>query len=312
MKKKESLGSPSCAVSRFTGHGLTVALGSFDGVHLGHAALLRTTVRNAGENGRLSAVWTFADDPDVLPEKAGMRSLTTLPEKLSLFGGLGIDIAILVRFSEVRGLSPEEFVAKTLVGECGAKAVVCGFNYTFGKNGAGNSETLGELFPGSCIVVPPVEYDGIPVSSSAIRRLLESGDAEEAAKLLGRPYFLDSPVVHGKELGRTLGLPTVNQDFPAGKLVPRHGIYASTVTIDGKDYVGVSNIGTRPTVDDSERVNCETHIIGYDGWLYGRVIRVSFSKYLRGEIKFPDVGALKAQIEHDADSAVKYFQGKTI
>ncbi len=314
MKKKESLGSPSCAEIRLRlelEKGLTIALGSFDGVHRGHAALINAAIENARKNDRPCAVWTFSDDPGVLPEKLGMRSLTTLPEKLSSLSELGVDYAILADFADVRGLSPEKFVKELLIGECGAKTLVCGFNYSFGKNGVGSSETLKALAD-DCIVVPPINADGMPISSSSIRHLLESGDTETAASLLGHPFFLDAPVMHGKELGRTLGLPTINQDFPSGKLVPLHGIYASLVTIDGKKYVGASNIGVRPTVDSSDRVNCETHILGFSDWVYGKTVRVELFKRLRGEMKFSDVDALKTQIERDSNTALDYFKGKTL
>lgn len=320
MENKESLGSPYCAAigslsDKAQGEGskpfCTIALGSFDGVHLGHAALINAAIDDARKNGRVCAVWTFADDPGVLPEKLGMRSITTLPEKLSIFRSLGVDRVFLADFSDVRQLTPEEFVKKHLIEECKAKALVCGFNYTFGKNGMGDASTLSRLFE-NCIIVPPISKDGLPVSSSIIRRLLEQGDTESAAELLGRPFFLDSKVLHGKELGRTLGLPTINQDFPRGKLIPQHGIYASLVTIGGKKYVGASNIGIRPTVDRSDRVNCETHIIGFSGWLYGETIRVELFKRLRGEMKFSELSELKAQIERDSNAALDYFKGKQL
>lgn len=311
MKKKESSGSPSC--SALFPNGLTAALGSFDGVHLGHAALIGEAVRNARENGRASAVWTFSDESSSLPGKQGMRSITTMREKLSLFAELGADYALLANFGQVRDLSPEEFVNGILKRDCGVRTVVCGFNFSFGKGGAGKPEALSELMGrDNCIIVPPVCADGIPVSSSAIRRLIESGDTEEAAKLLGRPFFIDFPVVHGKELGRTIGLPTINQDFPAGHVIPANGIYACLAEIDGRSYAGVSNVGTRPTVDNSGRINCETHIIGYSGWLYGENIKVSFYKRLRGEQRFPDVASLKAQIERDAKAAVEYFKAQEV
>ena len=290
-------------------NGLTIALGSFDGVHLGHAALINRAVRNAHENHRASAVWTFSDDPSVIPGKRGMKAITTLDEKLGLIASLGVDFAILARFEDVCDLPPEEF-AKMLISDCAARAVVCGFNYSFGKNGAGKPETLKRIMGDNCFIVDPVCVDGEIVSSRAIRALLEAGDTEGAARLLGHDFFIDFPVVHGKELGRTIGLPTINQNFPDGMLIPGEGIYAGRVIIAGKEYVGVSNVGTRPTVDNSGRVNCETHIIGFDGWLYGERVRVGLSKRLRGEIKFPDVESLRAQIERDAKAAEEYFQDK--
>lgn len=306
MKKTESCGSPYSDVQK----NLTIALGSFDGVHLGHAALLNTAVKNAKENNRCSAVWTFVESPSVLPEKNGMRSITTLSDKIELFASIGIDYVILSKFSDVRLFSPEKFVKDILIDACGAKAVVCGFNYTFGKGGLGTPKLLKDIFGDECKVLSPITVDSVPISSSLIRSLIENGDTENAAKLLGREFFINSPVVHGKALGRTIGLPTVNQNFPPELIIPKHGIYASRVIIDGKAYVGVSNVGIRPTVDDSNKVNCETHIIGYDGWLYGRKIKVGFSKRLRDEMKFPNIELLKEQIEADALKAIEYFKNK--
>lgn len=304
MKKTESCGSPYSAVQ----NGLTVALGSFDGVHLGHSKLLGLAVEDAKRNGRASAVWTFANSPSVLPEKVGMRSITTLSDKLELFAELGIDYAVLAQFDDVRSLSPEEFAHDILIDACGARAVVCGFNYTFGKGGAGKPEMLKAIFGDSCMVVPPISIGSDPISSSSIRALIENGDTERAAMLLGRDFFINTVVVHGKALGRTIGLPTINQNFPKELIVPKAGIYASRVAIDGREYIGVSNIGTRPTVDDSNKVNCETHIIGFDGWLYGKKIKVSFSKRIRDIIKFPNIDSLKKQIEADAAVSAAYYK----
>ena len=295
----------------FTDKHLSIALGSFDGVHTGHAVLLRTAIEDAEKHGRLSAVWTFTNRPTDLPGKAGARALTSLEEKLAIFESYDIDVAILAKFEDVHDIPADIFATEILMTELGVDAVICGANFTFGKGRRGTPGVLAKYFGDNAIMVESVMADGLPVSSTKIRSLLTSGNAEKANELLGYPYFLESTVLHGKQLGRTIGIPTINQKFPEEKLTPKYGIYASIVTIDGHHYMGVTNIGTNPTVNSSDDVTCETHIIGgYDADLYGKVVRVSFLKLLRDEKKFPNVTALKNQINLDAIEAQKYIRSR--
>lgn len=298
MKREESVSSP-----------FSVALGNFDGVHAGHAELISRCVSHAQSHGHASAVWTFSDGTGTLPNKPGVRCLTATDEKLALIAALGVDYVILEEFSDVRELSPESFVKDLLINKYGAVCAVCGYNFRFGAGGAGDCEALQELMkPLDCIVVPPFYADGEPVSSTAVRKLLEDGDTERAACLLGRPFHIAFPVVDGKHLGRTIGIPTVNQNFPDGHVIPRYGIYACTVEANGQTFPGVANIGVRPTVkEDSHKVNCETHIIGFDGWLYGQRVKVSFYRRLRDEMRFVGIDELKAQIKRDIAAALGYF-----
>ena len=310
MNREEGVGSPLLQTLP-SGLQTAVALGSFDGVHSGHAALIRRAVDFAKAHGIASAVWSFRDDASALPGKSG-SVLTTLREKLSLIASLGVDYALLEDFSRVRDYTPGRFVNELLIEGCGTVCAVCGFNFRFGKNGLGDCDTLRELMsPRECIVVPPVYRNGRLVSSSAIRLLIGAGEMEEAAVMLGRPFFIDFPVVHGKQLGRTIGIPTINQNFPEGHIIPKSGIYACTVDIGGDIFLGVSNVGLRPTVESGpHKINCETHIINYNGWLYGKSIKVSFYKRLRDEMKFAGVPELKAQIERDIASTSAYFADK--
>lgn len=298
MKREEGISSP-----------LSVALGNFDGVHIGHAELIRRTLEYAKKNGIKSAVWTFADAESALPNKPGTLSLTTTDEKLSLITKLGVDYAILADFESVRNLSPEEFVSDILIKKCRAEAAVCGFNFRFGKGGAGDAMTLQKLMAErECIVVDPVHARGGLVSSSAIRQIIESGDMEATAEMLGRPFSVTLPVTVGKRLGRRIGIPTINQNFPDGHIIPATGIYACTVKTPDGTYLGAANVGFRPTVESGvNRANCETHIIGYDGCLYGKNLKVSFYKRLRGEEKFPSLDELKAQIQADIEETKNYF-----
>ena len=299
MQKEEGVSSP-----------LSVALGNFDGVHAGHADLITRAVEYAKAHGIASAVWTFADGAAALPNKPDVRAITTTEEKLSLIGALGVDYAILESFEAVRGYTPERFVRELLIGKCGAAAAVCGFNFRFGAGGVGTGELLASLMaPRNCIIVPPVYVDGKLVSSTAIRACIEAGDMEGAAAMLGRPFSLTGTVLHGKELGRTIGIPTINQLFPAGSVIPKSGIYACTVETSGGSFPGVANVGIRPTIteNDAHGINCETHIIGYSGWLYGERVKVSFRSRLRDERKFDGIGALQEQIRRDIDAARDYF-----
>ena len=298
MTREESARSP-----------LSVALGNFDGVHRGHAVLIKHAVLYARQHQIKSAVWTFANEGSAIPNKPDTPAITTMREKLSLIRELGVDYVFLEDFGAVRDLSPERFVNEVLMRDVGAVCAVCGFNFRFGASGAGDSGALRRLMsPFDTIVVPPVYVNGQLVSSSSVRTLVEDGDMEGAAVLLGHSFSLDLPVVTGKQLGRTIGIPTINQDFPHGHIIPKHGIYACRATVDGKDYAAVTNIGTRPSVDgDSQNVNCETHIIDYMGDLYGQHVRICFCRRLRDEMKFSDIDKLRCAIECDIAQAREYF-----
>lgn len=287
---------------------LSVALGNFDGVHVGHAALIKRAVEYAREHGLKAAVWTFSDDSSVSGKPDGKR-ITSTDEKLSIFRELGVDYAFLADFSAVRDYSPDRFVSELLCGECHAVLAVCGFNFRFGRGGVGDANELVRLMsPHDCIVLPPVYVGDDLVSSTAIRAYIEDGDMEGASALLGRHFSICTPVVEGKRLGRTIGIPTINQNFPEGYVIPKGGVYACRVDIGGEVYAGVANVGTRPTIKaDTHAVNCETHVIGYSGILYGRCVRVSFCKRLRDEVRFEDVEALRAQITRDVEETQKYF-----
>lgn len=301
MKREEGCGSP-----------LSVALGGFDGVHKGHAELIRCAVEYARARGIKSAVWTFSDE--ILPSKPDAKIITSVRERLLLIRELGVDYAFLADFDAVRDYSPEHFVSRVLIEGCGAVCAVCGFNFRFGSRGAGNAEKLKELMaPRETIIVPAVYEGDIPVSSSAVRALVESGDMEGAAALLSRPFSIERPVVSGKRLGRTIGAPTINQNFERGFVIPAHGVYACLAQVDGVTYTAAANVGTRPSVECGEReVNCETHIIGYDGDLYSKNVRVAFYKRLREETRFSDVDALRAQIARDVNDTKEYFKGRQI
>lgn len=295
-----------------------VALGIFDGVHLGHRRLLLETVSRrdklmADGLDAVAVVWSLFEQPNKQHGENTALHLTSLDEKLRLFAEAGIDYAVLEHFDDIRNTSPEDFVSRTLLDRLNARTAVCGFNFRFGKSGAGDANTLLSLMKSAgadVSIVPAVTLGGGIVSSSRIRCLLENGETEEAAELLGRPFSINLPVVHGKQLGRTLGIPTINQNFPEGHIIPKTGIYACTVCVGDDIFPAITNIGCRPTFDGDGRINSETHIIDYDGMLYGETIRVSFYKRLRDEIRFSAPEELTEQIKRDAAAAGEYFSAR--
>lgn len=287
---------------------LSCALGNFDGVHRGHAALLK----KAREKGSCthSAVWTFRTHPRVCEGDNRFSALTTEEQKLSLFADAGVDIAILCDFPEVRNVSPEDFAFRILYKSCNVRRAVCGYNFRFGKGAEGTPADLEKTFQrlgAETSVVDAVKSgDGAVISSSAIRRFLEEGKIEMANDFLGREFCISLPVSEGQRLGRTLGLPTINQIFPPHLVVPRHGVYAAKCTLCGKEYKAIANIGVRPTViSHAENVNCETHIIGFSGDLYGRTVPIRLCRFLRDEKKFSSVDELKTAILADEEKALR-------
>jgi riboflavin kinase/FMN adenylyltransferase len=287
-----------------------VALGNFDGVHIGHARLIKTAADEARRRGAHCVVWTFAAPPRLLTDRSGAAvyppRLTGTAEKLRLIAALGADFAALEEFDDVRDMEPEEFVRERLIKTFGCVCAAAGFNFRFGRNAAGDADALTKLCGeggASAIIADPVYFGGEPVSSSRIRLELAAGRVEAAAAMLGRPYSLTAPVAHGYRLGTSIGIPTANQRFAPDAAIPARGVYAASVDVGGAVYRGVANVGVRPTVSDSGDLNCETHIIGFDGDLYGATITVSFLRRLRGESRFPSVEQLRAQIMRDIAEA---------
>jgi len=298
-------------IKRFP-HPTAVALGNFDGVHIGHARLI-ATLKSFGLE---SVVYTFKKHPqNVIFGEGSVLTVNTNFEKAKILDSLGIDTLVFDDFTRVRNMSPAEFVDDVIVGTLSAKAVVCGYNYRFGKGGEGDAKLLSHLLEEKGIhltVIDEVTLDGVPVSSTAVRQALARGDMESAARLLGRPYFIDSTVVHGKALGRQLGFPTVNETFESGRFVLPYGVYFARCIIDGKkQFRAVVNVGVRPTVNSTDKVpTVEAHIIDFSGDLYGMDVRVEFMKKCRDEQKFDSLDALKAQIEKDIKNCREYFDGK--
>ena len=303
------------ALLRLTGgqrlSGTCLCLGNFDGIHRGHAAIVNACLRKAKESGLTSVVWTFGRHPDRYFPGHGKESILSSEDKALLLEEMGASVLVEEDFARVRDLSPAAFCREILAGELGAAAVVCGFNFRFGKNGEGTPEDLKREMKkagADVIVVPPVLWRGEPVSSTRIRLALTEGRPEDAREMLGRPYFIRFPVTEGKRLGRTIGFPTINQVYPADYVIPRRGVYAVEAILDGKRYGGVCNVGRRPTVEENGADTAETHLFDFSGDGYGKTATVRFLRFLREEKKFRDLAALKEQIAHDLENAKEVLE----
>ena len=283
-----------------------IALGFFDGVHLGHGALLRRAVEEAKKRGCESAVFTFDRPPKEVITGIPCPLINSPEDRAELVQRLyGIDEMIMVPFDDEMRTTPwDRFVTDILVGRYGAVHLVAGHDHHFGHKNQGSPELLrekcAELGLG-CDIIPAVTIGGITVSSTHIRKLLEEGDVETARAFLGHPHVLTQTVGHGRQLGRTIGIPTANLVAPPHVLLPRRGVYAAKITLpDGRAFGGVTNVGVRPTVNNGQDVTVEPWILDFDGDLYGQAIRVEFYRRLRDERKFDSLAALRSQIETDA------------
>lgn len=291
-----------------------IALGFFDGVHLGHAALLRRARERADALGVSAAALTFDRHPDTLVTGQPVPLLNSRADREWLLTArFGMDEVLLLHFDrETMRMPWQSFVRDYLVGELDACHVVCGHDFRFGDRGAGNPARLSALCASlgvGCDVIERVELGGQTVSSTHIRALVAAGEMEEANRFLGHPHVLSGEVVPGKQLGRTIGIPTANLRAPDGVLLPRFGVYATRVALaDGSVYPAVTNAGVRPTVDDRLGVTIEPWLLGFDGDLYGQTIRVEFHSFLRGEVKFDGLDALRAEILRNAAQTKEFLR----
>lgn len=295
------------------GAGSAVALGYFDGVHLGHRAVLSEAVSCARSRGLTAAAFTFS-----LPVSGGFkgRRILTGEEKRRRIASLGVELYLCPPFEQFRVLSPRQFVDEVLQRDLGARAVFCGNNFTFGKDKAGNVEVLRRLCAERSIevnVVPMAQYQGQTVSSTRIRACLSQGEMEPVNDMLGQPYSLRRSVQRGQGLGHTLGFPTINLTYPEGLLIPRSGVYVTQVTLsDGTRHPGATGLGSRPTVSDEDKITCETFLPGFSGDIYGDEVTVSFYKYLWPTEKFESVNDLAAMVRRAAGASLDYFQKQSL
>ena len=285
------------------------ALGFFDGIHLGHAALLSACHDLARSRGCSAGVVTFAAHPDTLVRGNTPRLINSPRDREWLLRErFQMEIVVTLPFDEAMRTMPWEHFLDMLRRHYDAAGFVCGEDFRFGHFGSGNAKLLQEYCNREkipCTVVPDQILEGVRVSSTYIRQQLEDGDMATAVKFLGHPHILSGTVVHGKALGRKLGVPTANLRLPEGLAIPRFGVYACSCLIDGKRYPAVTNIGTRPTVEGSG-ITVEPWILDYSGDLYDREITLEFHYFLRPEQKFPSLEALKEEIHRNAEETRNY------
>jgi riboflavin kinase/FMN adenylyltransferase len=283
-----------------------VALGVFDGVHLGHRAILGTAVTRARAAGLEALACTFDPHPmEVLHPDRAPRPITPLDERLDLIGQTGVHVVVVLAFTrELAAVEPEAFVKDVLLGRLRAREIVVGYNHRFGRGARGDArllESLAARLDFSAHVVPPATLDGVAVSSSEIRAALQRGDAAGAARGLGRPYAVGGIVTQGVGRGRTLGFPTANI-APDRPLLVARGVYRGELLLGERRYPAVVNVGVRPTFGETA-LAVEAHLLDFTGDLYGRQVRLAFLDRLRDEMRFPSVEALRAQIARDIEQA---------
>ncbi len=297
--------------SEFQLRNSAVALGKFEGIHVGHQLLL-SEIMGQKSNGLNSVVFTFD-----MPPKAAINGdkkfsqIFTKEERRRFLEKKGIDVMLEHPFTkEFAASTPEEFIENVLVKKCDAKVIVVGSDFHFGKKRSGNINHLkagAEKFGYKLIVKDKIQKDGKDISSTRIRELIEYGKMEEAAELLGRNYSVYGEIVHGKALGRTINIPTINQIVEDIKLVPPNGVYVSLIHIGDKVYHGVTNIGIKPTVESDRVKGVETNIFDFSGDLYGQSLEVELLHFHRAELRFKNVEELKTQMQSDICFAKNYF-----
>lgn len=291
-----------------------IALGTFDGLHLGHTDVINTAKDYAERNGLKLAVFTFSNHPLALirPDLVPVRIISA-EEKIKLLESFGVDYLINIPFTEdFAALSPDEFLDRLAF--FNYRCLVVGENFTYGFLGSGKTETLersGRKNGFDVIVRPLVKINGNVVSSTGIRNLIQAGHIEYANRMLGRAYAITGKIVHGEQRGRKLGFPTANIELLHGEMaVPAPGVYAVTASIEGSIYEGMGNIGNNPTFNDVEHARLEVNLFNCSGDLYGKTMSVQFHKYIRAEKKFSGVEELCRQIEEDKKAIKTYFLNK--
>lgn len=289
---------------------ITACIGYFDGVHLGHQALIRRTVETARKNGSEPSLITFDPDPWVAIkgiDPSTIRHISTFRERLDRIVELGIVNVIILKFThEMSALSSQEFCTQIL-GRLNIQAMICGFDFHYGYMGKGNGETLQKELQVPVHIVEAVEDEKGKISSTRITQAIQSGDMDEVRHLLGTDYRMSGTVVHGRHIGTSLGFPTANIDYLSEYLVPACGVYAGYVIVKGRKHMAMINVGHNPTVNWRNDISIEAHILDFDEDIYGCQIRVDFHTFLRAEQKFASRDNLILQLEQDAAHVRRIF-----
>lgn len=287
-----------------------LALGNFDGVHVGHQKLIGDMIKKAHREGGLAAAFIFDPHPSKIinPLKAP-KLLISSRKKAEFLSSMGLDLLIYNSFTEeISKWQPQEFVEKVIVNRIKAREVFVGFNYSFGYRGAGNPDLLkdlGDLYGFKVNIIPPVEVEGEIASSSLVRELLARGDVKKARKILGYYPFIEGKVVEGEKRGRKIGFPTANLEVDEDIMIPGKGVYAAIADIDGQKYKCMVNIGSKPTFHEHFPVSIEAHILDFSGFIYGQLLNISFLEKLRDEKKFKGMEELIEQLKLDREQASK-------
>lgn len=279
-----------------SGQPCAMALGNFDGVHIGHLKVIEAAVKTRGLS---PAALTFQQNPHPVP------SIVTREDKEKIMRQSGVQLLVSLPFREVRDMPAEDFFRQVLLEKCRVRKLCCGSDFRFGQGARGDYALLKNLCQETGVElenVPFVTLDGQRVSSTRIRQALQTGNVTLANRMLGRPFGFELEVIHGNHIGRGLGTPTINQALPEGFILPRFGVYASVAEVDGVDYYGVTNIGVKPTVG-SDQVLSETWMPEFRGDLYGKRVRLSVYEFIRPERKFASLEEMKIVIVKDAGQA---------
>ena len=290
------------------------ALGFFDGVHLGHQALLTACREMAEKTGAVPAALTFGSHPDALVLGKKPALINTWQDRLRLFECFGIESVEILPFDRKMMTMPWQDFFTLLRRDLRAEGIVCGNDFCFGYKGEGTPEKLQQACEEAgipCRVIPEQTVHGVRISSTYIRALLEQGDMEEAEAFLGHPHVLTGCVIHGRQLGRTMGIPTANLELSEDLVVPKFGVYACRALVQGKWYPAVTNIGVRPTVS-GQGITVEPWILRFEGDLYDSQITLEFYKFLRPEQKFPSLQALQEEIRRNAEQTLAFFESRKV
>jgi len=289
-----------------------IALGFFDGVHLGHQALMRRTVQRAAEYGVRPSVISFDAHPDTFVRGVEVPLLGSAADRKELISRVGgIDDIIMIHFDKRFMQTPWREFAASVKNDLGAVHLVMGRDFSCGWRGEGTSERLSAWCRENGLggdIVDEVLMDGQIVSSTLIRGFVRDGDMESAARYLGHPHTLTDTVGSGYKIGRSIGAPTINTTIPEGVIVPRHGVYATRVWLSEGVKLAVTNVGVRPTFDSGDRLTVESNILDFSGNLYGSQVRLEFLRFLRDERRFPTPEALGEQIRRDIEATREYFK----
>ena len=290
-----------------------IALGFFDGVHIGHGELLKTAKMRAIENGMKPSVLSFDVHPDTLVFNTPVYLISDTKGREEIIKRCyGIDDVVFIHFSRYVMQLPWDRFLEQIIEDLDIGWIVCGHDFTFGYKGEGNAEKISEYCSArnlGCDIISAVKLDGITVSSTHIRSLISDGDMENAARFLGHPHCFSDTVHSGYHLGQKLDAPTINMYFPENVIVPKYGVYATKAYLnDGKQYMAVTNIGVRPTIYEDGEVSVESHILDFEGNLYNSPARIDFYKFIRPEIKFSGMDELSRQIKKDTEETRKYFE----